>query len=386
LLLFAMGRANLKRKLLFVQSGLIVGGAEEALVTLLSSLDRDRYDSHVALLGFGDGPLPQRLAEVEVPCTHLPHARLRQFWALRKTRKALTALATRISADLLVANGCHPHLYSAPAARAAGCRSVLIVHDFPPRGLSVDAFITRRALSRRADLLVAPSEALAGVLRELLPDAPVSVVPNGVDPDYFDAIDEPAARASLSLPEDATVFVLPGRLQPGKGQDVFLQAVALLTRKLPKAFFIIAGADLFKREERYVQRLHELATSLDIEKCVRFAGHMPRLPMFGAADVIVMASVWPESFGMVLLEAGAAGKPTIATRLGGPMEVIEHEVTGTLVEPGNAAELANAMEALGTNPGLRRSMGAAARARVRERFSARCCAGQFETELEKLAW
>jgi glycosyltransferase involved in cell wall biosynthesis len=89
-----------------------------------------------------------------------------------------------------------------------------------------------------------------------------------------------------------------------------------------------------------------------------------------ALDILVLASIEPEPFGLVVLEAMASGKPVIATKHGGPLEIIEDGRSGDLVPPGDAAALARAIEALIHDPARRARVGALARERVMAHYTA----------------
>ncbi len=372
------------RKLFFVQSRGELGGAEFSLLTLLRHLDRAKLEPTVVMLGFGREPLGQRLEEIEVPVLELRRARLHNPLAVRRARRELAGLAIERGTHALIANGYHPQVYSAPAARACGARSVLFARDFPPRGLSADAVITRIALRLRADMVLTASGTMAECMRRRLGNVMTRIVPNSVEVALFEAADREHARRSLGLADRELVFVLPGRLQPGKGQDLFLRAAALVARELPMARFVVAGEDLFGRERRYAASLPVLAQVLGIGKSTAFPGNVPAPSLFSAADVIAVPSVWPEAFGRAVIEAGAAGKPVICSDHGGPAELTIDGETGVLVPPGNEHALAEAMIRLGHDHELRARLGTAGRRLVESRFGPEQSARSFERAMAEL--
>ena len=136
-------------------------------------------------------------------------------------------------------------------------------------------------------------------------------------------------------------------------------------------FVISAGAGDSPQQEEQRRKLEELISSLGIRDHVWWLGVLPQgeLPRYyGAADVFVLPSRY-ELFGIVMLEAMACGVPVVATRFGGPAEVIAHGETGFLVDPTDPEELAGAIEALLSNPELRREMGRRTRRAAEERYS-----------------
>jgi glycosyltransferase involved in cell wall biosynthesis len=121
-------------------------------------------------------------------------------------------------------------------------------------------------------------------------------------------------------------------------------------------------------EGRLEAELKDYAKAAGIEQNVRFLGYRRDIPdLLGLMDMVVMPSL-RESFGIVALEAMAMKVPVVASRIGGLEEVVEHEKTGLLVPPGDAAALAEAIRGLADNPEKRRNMGKAGRQRVEQSF------------------
>jgi glycosyltransferase involved in cell wall biosynthesis len=166
---------------------------------------------------------------------------------------------------------------------------------------------------------------------------------------------------------DVVVGVI-GRLISGKGQEVFLDAAAALKRQgchKELRYWIVGDGP-----ER--ERLHRKAIDLGLSDRVTFWGFQEDIPGLLAAMEIVCVPTSPslrEGLNLVLLEAGAAGKAVVASRMGPFPEVVAHGETGVLVEPDNPAQLAATVSGLALDDGLRIRLGAAAERRVRERFS-----------------
>lgn len=165
----------------------------------------------------------------------------------------------------------------------------------------------------------------------------VVVIPCGVDLTLFKPQNRQQARAALGLRQDQPTLLYVGRLDPFKGPDVLLRAVALMEEQ---AQVVIVGGRLMGDQE--LQSLRKLATSLKLSQRVHFLGARPQqeLPMlYSAADVTVVPS-YHESFGMVAVESLACGTPVVATRAGGLMTIVRQGETGYLVPrcPGFFAE------------------------------------------------
>ena len=163
--------------------------------------------------------------------------------------------------------------------------------------------------------------------------------------------------------------VLPGRLTSWKGQEVLLKAAARLERR--DVCVVLVGADQGRR--RYSRRLIALAHRLGIADRVRMVGNCDDMPAaMMLSDVVVHASVEPEAFGRVVIEALAMGRPVIASDLGGPVETVEHGVTGWRVPPGDPDALAAAIDAaLGLDDAERAGLAHRARAAVLRAYTTR---------------
>jgi len=150
-----------------------------------------------------------------------------------------------------------------------------------------------------------------------------------------------------------------GRIQPWKGQAVFLSAfAAAFPEEGAKA--VVIGGTLFGEDE-YLRQLEDQVVSLSLSARVSFTGHLADpVPEMERLDVLVHASVVPEPFGQVVIEGMALGLPVVATGAGGPAEVITDGVDGLLYPPGDARALAALLRKLADDVGLRGRLGAAA--------------------------
>jgi glycosyltransferase involved in cell wall biosynthesis len=221
----------------------------------------------------------------------------------------------------------------------------------------------------KGERVIAASRFIADLVarRHGIDPAQIRIIPRGVDPVVFDpsavASDRVARLAEAwQLPVGAPVVLLPGRLTGWKGQGVLIQALVRLSRR--DVYCVLVGSDQGRR--RYSAGLIRRAGALGVADRLRLAGEC--YDMASAlllADVVVHASTQPEAFGRVVIEAQAMGRLVIASDLGGPMETVEHGVTGWRVPPGDPGALAAAIEtALALPDEQRRAMGCRARAAV----------------------
>jgi phosphatidylinositol alpha-1,6-mannosyltransferase len=225
---------------------------------------------------------------------------------------------------------------------------------------------------RDAAAVIANSQSTAARLVAFgVPAARIVVAYPGVDAERFRpaATGAAALRARLARSQELVLLTV-GRLQRRKGHDLVLRALAGMARDIQPLRYVIVGGG---REEA---RLRQMAAELGVTSQVEFVGEVqPReLPAYyAAADIFVHPNRVDrgdfEGFGIVFLEAAAAGIPVIAGTSGGAPEAVAGGVTGLLVSGTDVDEFATALRALIESPGRRRAMGAAGRARVIAQFS-----------------
>lgn len=166
------------------------------------------------------------------------------------------------------------------------------------------------------------------------PAEKVVSIPTGVGMEYFDVRRDKEAKLKYGLSPDSIVISNVGILRSVKGHEVTLQAVKAVAAAVPKAKFLIVGDGPRK------DALVNLANELDISKHVIFAGFIEDIPeVYSFSDVSVLSS-WMEGLPQSILQSMASGVPVVATRVGGVPEVVIHEKTGLLVEPGDHEGLA----------------------------------------------
>jgi len=195
------------------------------------------------------------------------------------------------------------------------------------------------------------------------------VIHDGVDVSFFRPTRGKKIKAS-SAKKKLTVGMV-GRLEHRrKGQDIFIEAAraALKTRKDLR--FVIVGHEReeFAHRER---ALHEMVERYGLSGRIEFRGFVPREKMadvMNELDVLVLCSKQPEGLGLVLLEAMACGKPVIAPAEGGPLDIVEDQVTGILIPPRDPQRLAEAIVYLAKHPEARTKLGKAGRRKVESSF------------------
>jgi glycosyltransferase involved in cell wall biosynthesis len=263
---------------------------------------------------------------------------------------SLAGVARRF--DLLYANTAKALMVAAPLALLL--RKPLLVHLHDIIGAEHFNRINSWLLVTGANLatgVVANSEATAAAyLKAGGKNRNLKVIPNGFATERFDA---DVSALSRTLRKSLGSFERPliglfGRIAAWKGQKIFVEALS----KLQDVHGVMIGDALFAdADQRYKRELLVLVEKLGITSRAHFAGFQNDvLPYLKAVDVVVHCSTSPEPFGRVIVEAQLAGKPVIATRGGGPSEIIEDRVTGILVRPNDAEELGLAIQELLEKP------------------------------------
>lgn len=359
-----------------------ISGAENSLLSLLRHLDRARIVPYAAV---ADGPLLTELRALETAIAVVPQARLRrtlnplsllsQYQTLRTIRHRVEQLSSQWQIDIIHAN-------SVPAALAVG----LSGRRLPPRiwhcrDLLIDDWVIRW-LARRGERIIAISQVVRRHFLQAAVDCAdeITVVYNGIAPgDFAPQRSRQQVKAQLGLPADVPVVATVGQLVPWKRHDLFVEAAQIVAQSRPEVRFWIVGADMFDEHRRYVERLKSSAPA-----SVSFLGYRTDIAdLVNAADVVVHCSTC-EPFGRAVLEAMSLGKPCVAARAAGVAELIEHNSSGLLVRPADAAALAEGIMQVLDDQQLASRLGDAARRRVRRDFSAQATAAQIQQIYEEL--
>jgi glycosyltransferase involved in cell wall biosynthesis len=211
-----------------------------------------------------------------------------------------------------------------------------------------------RALAACTTRIVAVSPEIAADLRRFgIPRDKVTVIRLGFDLERLAGGARQALRTELGVPADAPVAGIVGRLAPIKNHRLFLEACRLLHERLPAARFLVVG------DGELAPELHAEAERLGLGGAILFTGWRHDLPdVYAALDVAVCCSI-NEGVPVALIEAGAAGRPVVATNVGGVSDLVADGVNGLLVPGGDAGALAGAIETLLTDRELAERMGQA---------------------------
>jgi glycosyltransferase involved in cell wall biosynthesis len=227
-----------------------------------------------------------------------------------------------------------------------------------------------RIAARRFRRVIAVSDHVAqSLVAEGLPARLVRRIYDGIDCEGFVRSVRRSAgevRAELGIPRDAWLIAMVGHVRAWKGQHVVVRALEGLPRPLLARTRCLFVGDVPAEEAAYARSVEESAQRAGLRRIVTLTGRREDVAeIMAAADVVVHASTLPEPFGLVVIEAMALGKPVIASKLGGPAEIVTQS-TGLLFDPGVPEELTRALVRLADDPGLAAALGAAAPERARQ--------------------
>jgi glycosyltransferase involved in cell wall biosynthesis len=343
-----------------------VGGAEKMTAELAAALRGIGVDASILFVR-DPGPLAPSLDRADIPYESFGTRRVQEV--LLRPRRFARAVAERGADGVLLPSVGH----LAPALTLGGYRApvvamehgILLLLPRMPLWWRTAHRLERRASARFVDAQVAVSS----FMREQLMRTPharrVEVIENGVDLERY--------RAAEPREETDCVFGFASRLIDGKGIPELIEAFASVTSRSPAPVRLRLAGDGPERAHTcsLIER-HGVAAQTELPGVV---ADMPRF--WRDVDVAVMPSTAPESFGMVALEAMAAGRPVVATRNGGADAVVLDGVTGRLVPCGDAPALAEAMLAYASDPHLRADHGAAAREAAESSFAIARCAERY---------
>jgi sugar transferase (PEP-CTERM/EpsH1 system associated) len=361
--------------ILYLITELSIGGAQTALLRLLTGLDRARFSPAVACFYNGDGAVAQRIRALGVSVTDLG---MTAKWRLDAFVR-LYCLLHRQRPTILHTWMFHANVPGRVLGRLAGVPIVISSE----RTMGQEGRLRRwlnRITGPLPDRVACVSESVAEFAAQTIgiPPAKLAVIPNGIPLEDFQPGDRSRARVDLGIPLRAVVAGTVGRLQPVKGTGYLLEAWSRLASDHPDAILLLVGGGPQQAA------LERMSRRLGISERVRFLGDRADVPgLLRGMDVFVLPSLW-EGMPNAALEAMAVGLPVVATAVGGTSEVVVDGVTGLLVQPGDPDALAQSIARLLRDPDLRHKMGQAGRERVVKHFSVGRTVEQTERLYEQL--
>ena len=339
------------------------GGAEAYVRYIIEGLNRDAWDVRVVC------PPVEALAPLRQWAQHVGW-RVHTSVGERHV-PAWVAFFRAHRPDIVHFNLHHPFAcrYAILAAALAGVPVRIATNHLPtipPNAYTWKGRLVLRLAYRCVQAMLVDSETNRRRALANYPIAPerLKVVPHGIRVEDFPTEGTRAAVAEeFGLQARAPIVGTVGRLSPQKATEDFIEAAALLRRRFPDAQFLIVGEGERRAE------LERLVVARGLSASVRFTGYRQDVPrLLAAMDVFVLSSLY-EGMPFSILEAMAAARPVVATRVDGVPEVVAEGETGVLVPPREPEQLADAIGFLLVHPDRAREMGRRGRERVRAHFS-----------------
>ncbi len=355
------------------------GGAQTLLLEKLRYLQRQ--GCFVMVCAFEDGPTRPQFEAAGIPVHLIQPSR----WSvvalplflleLSRIRRHLIDLLNRHQIDIIQSHLLSRYDFLLPGLRRAVKHLRLVIWTFHNTtfeirqqdhlGLKMPVYRwLYRHFSRRVDaiVMVAPAVKTAMLEEFAFDERIVHVIENAISLEtYTSTGDSTALRTALGIPPQAKILLTAGRLTEQKGQRYLLEAFAQALVAHPDVYLCIAG------EGALLDDLKRLAANLKIEGRVRFLGVRQDIPaLLALTDLFLLPSLW-EGLPQALLEAMAAAKPIIATRIPGVAGLIEDQHNGRLVPPATVNELSQAISDCLESPEACQQMGMRARETVRQK-------------------
>jgi glycosyltransferase involved in cell wall biosynthesis len=355
-----------------------IRGSERCLLDLMTHIDRNRFQPIL----WSNNPSLAVEARALGVTTHesrftilfdfnAPHFPLANY--VRLIRQGLRLVRTH-GIRLLHSNSPAPNQWLVPVARQS--RRPLLVHLLAPCSER-----ERFTLGlHQASLAVGLSQGcVEGLAAEGMAPERVRVIHSGVDTALLASGDERGLRARLGIAPHEIVLTRVGSLIHRKGVDLMLQAFAELLRVHPHCHLLVVG------EGPDREQLEELARTLGIDRRVHFVGLLqPAGAVLRDATDVAVSPARSEGFGLTVIEAGALGRPVVATDTPGMREILTNEVDGLIVPVENVPALVSALARLVSDPAARNRLGSALRETVEQRFTIRRYVKEFENAYAEL--
>ena len=331
-----------------------VGGVETGTIDLSKELIKK---GHKVIVVSGGGKLVKNLIEMNVRHIELS-VHKKSLFTIISSIKTLESIIRDERIDIVHSRSRVPNIIAFFAARHTGAKFITTAH-----GYYSNHFISR--VTGWARFVIVASSVIARHMIEdfKVPHERVRLIPRGVDLDKF-KFNMPSASSK----SEYKIGVI-GRVTPIKGHGFFLQTIARVIRLFPRVKVLIVG-DAPKDKPGYMEKLKALTKQLQIERSVEFMGNQYDIPkIMSELDLLVLPSIGREAFGRVIIEAGAAGVPVIATAIGGALEIVEPGHTGILVRPGDILEMVNSIIRVLKDRDLSKGLAVEARKKVEREYS-----------------
>jgi glycosyltransferase involved in cell wall biosynthesis len=351
-----------------------VGGTERQFVNLALSLDPSRFAVHFGCLRRW-GQLLEPIEQRGIPVFDYRVFTFRNLKAARAQLR-LARDIRRHGIQIVHSYNFYANVFAIPAAKLAGACVVASIRDMGAY-LSPWQRAAQRMVCRLADRIVVNANAIKDwLVADGYTADRITVIPNGLDLGRFQQERTGRLHKEFGLTADSPLIGVIGRLAPRKGLEQFLSAAAIVASRFPSARFLIMGeeapmirGEMIAKDVTYRQELMRQAAQLGLVDRVMFTGFRADVERLLAELAVSAQPSLSEGMSNTLLESMAAGVPVVATSVGGAVEVVQDEVNGLLVPPGDPNALANAICRFLDARDFAVRLGQAGRHSVTDRFS-----------------
>lgn len=349
-----MNNADMKKYniLYTTSSGYMMGGGQWSLYYLIKRLNRDIF--HPIVICPEDGELAEKMKSVGAEVIIFKIGRIRHL-NLSVISKLISIMKTQ-KVHLVHTDSSTETFYAGISAKINGIPLIWHIR------VSEQEWFLDRILSLFSTKIILVAKALSSRFKWLNKTNKLTVIYNGVDIEEFDKFPlSTSIKKEYGIDEDVVTLGCIGRIEEKKAQECLIFAM----RHVHKARLLLIGSG----EEKYLKRMKDICMELNVSDRIIFAGYRSDIPsILKEIDVLVFPTL-SEAFSRVILEAMAAGKPVIATNVGGNSEAVVDGITGYIVVTKDSLRLADRINELVSNKVKREKMGTAGRQRVVEFFT-----------------
>lgn len=281
-----------------------------------------------------------------------------------KYKKYLKKMRDEKSINILYLISWNEKFLLAPIASRLGMKVFFVEHRLLEKYIQYNPFKLFYVYGSKYARIIAVSKAVEkGLIKMGIEEDRISIIYNGIEINKFIKV----KKSFFSKKNREVIIGTISRFSKDKGLNYLIYGFKLAQETMPNLRLKIVGSGHEEKE------LKNMVQKLNIKKSVEFLGRLSNkkeIPEFlNSIDVFVLSSLWGESFGIVLAEAGIMEKPSIVTNVGGMPEVIKDKETGLIIKPRNSREISKTILYLSQNPNLAKKMGTAAKNRIINNFS-----------------
>ena len=365
--------------IVFLHSSSELYGSDRSLLNLVKNLDKDKFNITVILPE--DGPLVDkinRFDNVEVIINELAVLRRKNlslsgmsqyFIMLIKSIKFINNLIKEKNIDIVYTN---TSVIFAGGISAKLCKVKSIWHIREIIKSKYERFIVSRIVNTFSDYIIANSKATAEAISKNKDKVKVIYnaidIEKNIDLEYNDGAYKEVA-ATVAGSSDKIKVGMAGRINRWKGQKLFVDMAKLVSQENDNVEFLIAG-NVYKGEDYILDDLKEYILESGVKDKIGLLGQVDNMNSFYKnIDIFILPSIQPEPFGLVVIEAMNNKLPVVATNHGGPVEIIENNIDGFLVDYKDAKEMAQVVNKLIKDKELRSYIATNAEEKVKKQFN-----------------